>query len=155
MKKVQSQPNRRRKTKYIWPKVDRGETCTYPKIRQSFLLGAHPRLHKLLPINRPIAILIKQIHHHPHHILLLARIDVLGALIVEPVRAPHLVGRPGLGFVVVVQGEEGGWIHVGDVVLFGHMAGGPVGVVGDGDLMPVLEGEGGEEGEEGEQDCGH
>lgn len=35
------------------------------------------------------------------------------------------------------------------------MAGGPVSVVGDGDLVAVLEGEGGEEAEEeGEQDGG-
>lgn len=50
-----------------------------------------------------------------------------------------------------MQAEEGGGVHVGNVMLFGHVAGGPVGVVCDGDLVAVLEGEGREESEEGEE----
>lgn len=70
------------------------------------------------------------------------------------------MGLPAAVGVVVVQGEEGAGVEVGDVVFAGEVLGRPVGgvrgAVGEGLLLGVVAvGEGGGSEEEGEEEEEH
>lgn len=74
------------------------------------------KLHKLLPTNQAIPILI----NHLYNTLNCLALDVYGygscGLVFESVGCVEVVEIPGTAVVEVVQGKEGAGVEVGDVV---------------------------------------
>ena len=114
-------------------------------------------MHPFLSLYNPIPIRIEKLKHLPRHLLPLLLAHILGTLILEPVHAPDLVGRPAAVGIEIVKDEERRGVEVADVVFFGHVARWPVGGRGEGGLVMVAgvgEGEEGD-GEDGGQECKH
>lgn len=74
------------------------------------------KLHKLLPANKSITILINEGNDAVNGFMLYSLVDVLGRLVFEAVGRVEVVVVPRAAVVKVVEREEGAGVEVGDVV---------------------------------------